>query len=129
LGKLAEARGQYPVARRERVSDRRLPAAGARTREDEDPVTLGLEPELHVGEQAEREVREIERALVLERHVHGPAQAAGQVGLSGDEPGVASGYHVAFSRLSSGSLPGVGGARRETGPGARSTGPYAGVID
>src|SRR5215469_5072660 len=59
MGELPEARRQHPVARREGIGQRRLPATGAGAGEEEDLPLGGLKDLLQVAEQAEAEFREI----------------------------------------------------------------------
>ena len=89
---LAEHGDQHLVAGRERVGHRRLPAARARRREHEDLALLGPEHLLQVAEQRQREGREIGRALVLQRHVHGLTHRERHVGGAWDEETMEPGH-------------------------------------
>jgi hypothetical protein len=90
VGELPDAGGEHLVAGGERVGDCRLPAAGARGREEEDLAGAGLEDLLQVLEQAEGEGGKVGRPLILQRDVHGEADRIRHVGRAGNEEGVAS---------------------------------------
>src|SRR5262249_41096276 len=66
--------------RRERVGNRRLPAAGSGGWEQEDLPALGLEDPLQVAEQRQSEIRQIRCALVFHGDVHGATHPLRDIG-------------------------------------------------
>src|SRR4051812_784734 len=70
MGKLAEARGEDLLARRERVGERRFPPAGAGGGEQEDLTLLRLEDLLHVLEERKGKLWQVRCPLVLHGNVH-----------------------------------------------------------
>src|SRR5262249_16075878 len=89
---LTEDGDQDLVTWRKRIGHRRLPAAGARCREEEHLPGLGLEDLLQVADERQSEGRKIRSALVLERNVHGLADAEGHVGGSWNEKSMEAGH-------------------------------------
>ncbi len=81
---LAEHRRQHLVAGRQRVGDGGFPAAGAGAGEDDDLARFGLKDLLQVGEERQRELREVRRAVILQRDVHRLADAERHVGRAGN---------------------------------------------
>src|SRR5207244_11793300 len=92
VAELPEARREDAVARGKRVRERRLPAAGARAREDKHLSGRGLEDLLQILEQGKRQLWKGGRAVILHRAVHGAQDALGDVRGTGNEEEVATGY-------------------------------------
>jgi len=83
--KLAEDRDQNFIIGGQSVRDRGLPASRPGGREDENLALLGLEGLLQILKERQRELREVRRALVLERNIHGLTDRKRHVGRAGDE--------------------------------------------
>src|SRR5579862_3407453 len=92
VAELPEARGQYLVARRQRVRQRRLPCPRAGGWKDEDLTTVGLEDLLQVRQYADREFGKLGGAVILHGHHHRALYPIRHVGWSGDEEKVATGH-------------------------------------
>ena len=87
---------QHPVARRQRVDQRRLPGAGAGGRVDHHLPRLGPDDPLHAVEHAPTQLRELRPAVVDGRPVHGAQHAVGHVRRPGDLQEVPSAAHAAL---------------------------------
>src|SRR6266550_2907813 len=92
VAELAVPRREHPIARRERVDERRLPPAGAGRGEDERLPRRRLEDFPEIAEQAGGQLGERRGAVVLHRAVHGAEDSLGYVRGAGDEQEVAAGH-------------------------------------
>lgn len=93
-GKHAVASGQDLVAGRQRVGDRRLPAAGAGGRKHEDLSGRRLEHLLEVGQQRRKQLAEVGRAMIHGLDAHRMAQAIRNIGRSGYEDRILTGHRT-----------------------------------
>ena len=94
VAELSVARREQTVAGRQRIDERRFPAAGPRRGKDEWLAGGGLEHLLQVAEQAGRQVGERGRAVILHGAVHRAQDPLGHVGRSWDEEEITAGHKV-----------------------------------
>jgi len=81
----AVPRDEDRIAGRQRVGDRRLPAARSGGGKDHDLAVLRSEHPLAALAHGGERPREGGRAVIHRLHLHGAAQAIGHVGRAGDE--------------------------------------------
>src|SRR2546430_5720269 len=92
VAELAVPRGEDAVSRRQRVDERRLPAAGARGREDERLTGGGFEDALQVAQQPGGERRKGGGPVIFHGAVHRAKDPVGHVRGTGNEQEIAAGH-------------------------------------